>query len=418
MYAKIFRGGRFMNKCCKKVKVLSLIAGIIAILAVALALVLNFALPYFKGALLGFFQGLGQSYANLFTKALPIAEYFMVILPILLAIIAIVWLIVFLVRRKPLGIAFFFETLVIALLASFGAFLFADIKVGSNEYNLFFAATKDNTKLLELILMIVYLVLTLGAIVLTIIAFAKAMNCKCGQKECECECCKAQEVAPEETKVAPQVQQAPATQSVQQAPAAQVTPTPVVVQAPPAQKASKPQPSLSSPDEEARAKAKKEADKKAEQTRKIEAKRLAALKKEQEDKKKAEEKAAQEKAKAEAEKKAQKEAKAKAEKQEAKKPVEKKKVEKKPATKKEAKPVEKKPAPKANEAEDEAKSSAKVYHVSQHKDGKWQVKAAKGEKALKLFDTQAEAIAYAKEVSKNQAASIRVHSLKGKIRKA
>ena len=65
------------------------------------------------------------------------------------------------------------------------------------------------------------------------------------------------------------------------------------------------------------------------------------------------------------------------------------------------------------------KSSGKVYHISQHPStNKWQVKLAKGEKALKLFDTQAEAINYAKEIAANQGGSIRVHSREGKIRKA
>ena len=114
----------------------------------------------------------------------------------------------------------------------------------------------------------------------------------------------------------------------------------------------------------------------------------------------------------------------------AKKPAEKKepakKEEKKPEEKKAAAPAkkaeEKKPAEKkapAKKANEEKKSSGKVYHISQHPtEDKWQVKLAKGEKALKLFDTQAEAIAYAKEVAGNQEGSIRVHSREGKIRKA
>ncbi len=64
------------------------------------------------------------------------------------------------------------------------------------------------------------------------------------------------------------------------------------------------------------------------------------------------------------------------------------------------------------------KDDAKVYHVSKRKeDGKWQVKFANGEKALKLFDTQAEAIAFAKEKAKNQDGSISIHKADGKIRK-
>ena len=44
-------------------------------------------------------------------------------------------------------------------------------------------------------------------------------------------------------------------------------------------------------------------------------------------------------------------------------------------------------------AEDNKK---KIYHISKRKeDGKWQVKFANGERALKLFDTQAEAIDFA-----------------------
>ena len=47
----------------------------------------------------------------------------------------------------------------------------------------------------------------------------------------------------------------------------------------------------------------------------------------------------------------------------------------------------------------------------------WQVKLAHGEKAIKLFATQAEAIRFVKDLVKTQGGSIRVHSLKGKIRK-
>ena len=63
--------------------------------------------------------------------------------------------------------------------------------------------------------------------------------------------------------------------------------------------------------------------------------------------------------------------------------------------------------------------NAKTYHVSQHPTtNKWQVKLAKGEKALKLFNTQAEALAYAKTVAKKQGGSVRLHSRKGKMRSA
>lgn len=79
---------------------------------------------------------------------------------------------------------------------------------------------------------------------------------------------------------------------------------------------------------------------------------------------------------------------------------------KKEAPKKAAKPVKKE------------REGAKTYHISKRaSDGKWQVKLASGEIAIKLFDTQAEAIDYAKTMAGNQKGSIRVHSLKGKMRK-
>ena len=62
-------------------------------------------------------------------------------------------------------------------------------------------------------------------------------------------------------------------------------------------------------------------------------------------------------------------------------------------------------------------SKKKVYHISKRKkDGKWQVKAAGAVKALKLFDTQAEAIDYAKEVAGNQEAKIMIHKVDGSFR--
>ena len=60
----------------------------------------------------------------------------------------------------------------------------------------------------------------------------------------------------------------------------------------------------------------------------------------------------------------------------------------------------------------------RVYHIAkQAGTSKWQVRLATGQKAIKLFDTQEQAIQYAKSLVKTQGGSIRVHSLKGKIRK-
>lgn len=59
-----------------------------------------------------------------------------------------------------------------------------------------------------------------------------------------------------------------------------------------------------------------------------------------------------------------------------------------------------------------------IYHVTKRKtDGKWQVKYRKGEKAIKLFDTQAEAIAYAKKLAASRDGSVTVHKKTGQIRK-
>lgn len=57
------------------------------------------------------------------------------------------------------------------------------------------------------------------------------------------------------------------------------------------------------------------------------------------------------------------------------------------------------------------------YHITQTADGKWQVKGAKAERTLKLFNTQKEAIDYAKNVAGNQEGNIVIHKTDGKIRK-
>lgn len=85
-----------------------------------------------------------------------------------------------------------------------------------------------------------------------------------------------------------------------------------------------------------------------------------------------------------------------------------KKVVKK-STKKPAKKVTKKPTKKAVVSE-----SKRVYHVVKREDGKWEVKFAGGEKAIKLFDRQDEAIVYSRKMSKNQKGAMLVHNSRGK----
>lgn len=59
-------------------------------------------------------------------------------------------------------------------------------------------------------------------------------------------------------------------------------------------------------------------------------------------------------------------------------------------------------------------SGKRVYHVSKRSDGMWAVKFAGGEKAIKLFKTQAEAVEYTKKMSNNQGGAMLVHNSKGK----
>lgn len=79
-------------------------------------------------------------------------------------------------------------------------------------------------------------------------------------------------------------------------------------------------------------------------------------------------------------------------------------------------PVMEKPAP-APTGVPTGKFDVRVYHVSRHITGKWQVKLATGARPIKLFDTQDQAIAFAKDLVKSQGGSVRVHSKAGKLRK-
>ena len=94
-----------------------------------------------------------------------------------------------------------------------------------------------------------------------------------------------------------------------------------------------------------------------------------------------------------------------------KKPVEKKPVEKKPVAKKEA--PKKEAAKKPVKKEEVKEVTYRNYHVVKRADGKWEVKYAGGQKAIKLFDTQKEAIEYTKVMAANQGGSMLVHNSKG-----
>ena len=87
-----------------------------------------------------------------------------------------------------------------------------------------------------------------------------------------------------------------------------------------------------------------------------------------------------------------------------------KKVEKKPAKK--AAP-EKKPAPAKKAPAKKEDPGYRNYHVVKREDGKWEVKLAGGNKAIKLFATQKEAIEYTKVMAENQGGKMLVHNSKG-----
>lgn len=102
------------------------------------------------------------------------------------------------------------------------------------------------------------------------------------------------------------------------------------------------------------------------------------------------------------------------------KPVAKKAAKKAPAKKAPAKKVapkkvapKKVPAKKAAPKKVDLKEATRVYHVAKREDGMWAVKFAGGEKAIKLFRTQAEAIEYSKQMADNQGGKMLVHNSKG-----
>ena len=94
------------------------------------------------------------------------------------------------------------------------------------------------------------------------------------------------------------------------------------------------------------------------------------------------------------------------------------KITPKKADKKKSHGVVEKKSPKKNVkvlVPEKESSGKRVYHVSKRaEDGKWAVKFAGGEKAIKLFKTKEEALAYTKKMSDNQGGVMLVHNSKGK----
>ena len=58
----------------------------------------------------------------------------------------------------------------------------------------------------------------------------------------------------------------------------------------------------------------------------------------------------------------------------------------------------------------------KNQHVTPHSGGGFQVKGAGNSRATKVFDTQREAISFARDIAKNQQSELVIHNLKGRIR--
>lgn len=70
------------------------------------------------------------------------------------------------------------------------------------------------------------------------------------------------------------------------------------------------------------------------------------------------------------------------------------------------------------EEKEEPKKERKLpYHITKHPKGGWQIKKGKAERALKRFDTQKEAIEYAKDLEKSTGNSYVIHKADGSIRK-
>lgn len=103
------------------------------------------------------------------------------------------------------------------------------------------------------------------------------------------------------------------------------------------------------------------------------------------------------------------------------------KEEKQPVTEKKEEPVKEKPKavePKVEKEEPvEEKEVKDIYHISQNKSEKsphfkkWRVRKANSRKTIQYFNTQAEAIDFAKDLADKIGGSIVIHKRDGTIRK-
>ena len=406
-----------MGKSKKSVKVSTLIYAISGVFALVGALLLVLLSGMFQNSIVEYARFanyilkslLGQSAIGYPTDVFANLSY---ISGMLICLVGLIWMILSLTKKRPAGIAYFLSSIALGFVVSYNLFLFA--KIDAYSWNYAGVVLSDSaahlTETLLLIVFTTFVAITLIAFVVTMIVHLRALFVKekvvekvvtpSKKEETAKAIAKKEETKKEEKVVAlkEEAKKEEVKEEVKPEPKKEEKASEPVKEekkAEPVKEEAKPEPAKEA------APAKKE-EKKAEPVTK------AAPKKEE---KKVE--PAKEEKKAEPAKQA-----APAKKAE---PAE---EEKKVAPKKEAAPVKKEPAnvetPNEEvEGDEETKQRAKVYHVSRHAaSGKWQVKLAGGKVAIKLFDTQLEAIKYAKELAANQEGSIRVHSLKGKMRKA
>lgn len=406
-----------MGKSKKSVKVSTLIYAISGVIALVGALLLVLLSGMFQNSIVEYARFanyilkslLGKSAVGYPTDVFANLSY---ISGMLICLLGLIWMILSLTKKRPAGIAYFLSSIALGFVVSYNLFLF--VKIDAYSWNYAGAVLSDSaahlTETLLLIIFTTFVAITLIAFVVTMIVHLRALFVKekvvekvvtPSKKEETAKAIAKKEETKKEEKVVALKEEAKKEEVKEE-----VKPEPKKEE-----KASEPvkeEKKVEPQKEEAKSEPVKEAAPAKKEEKKAEPVTKAAPKKEE---KKVE--PAKEEKKAEPAKKAAPAKKA-----------EPAKEEKKVAPKKEAAPVAKEPAKVETpneevEGDEETKQRAKVYHVSRHAaSGKWQVKLAGGKVAIKLFDTQLEAIKYAKELAANQEGSIRVHSLKGKMRKA
>lgn len=406
-----------MGKSKKSVKVSTLIYAISGVIALVGALLLVLLSGMFQNSIVEYARFanyilkslLGQSAIGYPTDVFANLSY---ISGMLICLVGLIWMILSLTKKRPAGIAYFLSSIALGFVVSYNLFLF--VKIDAYSWNYAGAVLSDSaahlTETLLLIVFTTFVAITLIAFVVTMIVHLRALFVKekvvekvvtPSKKEETAKAIAKKEETKKEEKVVALKEEAKKEEVKEE-----VKPEPKKEE-----KASEPvkeEKKVEPVKEEAKPEPVKEAAPVKKEEKKAEPVTKVAPKKEE---KKVE--PVKEEKKAEPAKKAAPAKKA-----------EPAKEEKKVAPKKEAAPVTKEPAKVETpneevEGDEETKQRAKVYHVSRHAaSGKWQVKLAGGKVAIKLFDTQLEAIKYAKELAANQEGSIRVHSLKGKMRKA